>query len=448
MKKTRFTKIIALCLSAALLLSGMVFSASAAETAVRYWGDVNNDQKVNSQDALMILKHAVEITELTDEQKAAADYDGGGIINSADALVVLKMAVEILPLEELTSEEVPGDVDYSKKTVTMQSIKSQIRLLGRTVAEGKDSIRFDWAASGFEIALYCQGDVTFNMRPDGKIGRIGVVVDGDEENIKMITTVSGDHEYTAAEDLPKGKHTIKIVKIQEAKEGCAVMNSITFSGELAERPADKELKIEFYGDSITSGYGSEESRDTAGGNSRLNLNSNGYTTYAGVAARALDADFSVISASGYGLIASFSGGHFNIPDVSGYSDWAGKQTWDFKNNPVDIVVVNLGTNDGNAGADKPTQTEFKAKVVDFTQELRGRYPDASIIWVSGMMGSNSLQKTISGTVTEINKTDANVYYASLPRGINGVDGHPSTTEQARAGRVLTQFIQTKILEDK
>ena len=56
-------------------------------------GDVNYDNKINSADALLILRHAVGLTTLSGNLLISADWNGDGKVNSSDALEVLKFAV-------------------------------------------------------------------------------------------------------------------------------------------------------------------------------------------------------------------------------------------------------------------------------------------------------------------------------------------------------------------
>ncbi len=56
-------------------------------------GDLNNDKKVNSTDALLVLQSSVKTVSLTAAQKAVADMNADGKINSFDALQILKIAV-------------------------------------------------------------------------------------------------------------------------------------------------------------------------------------------------------------------------------------------------------------------------------------------------------------------------------------------------------------------
>ena len=56
-------------------------------------GDINADSKINSADALLILRHAVGLTTLLGNLLISADWNGDGKVNSSDALEVLKFAV-------------------------------------------------------------------------------------------------------------------------------------------------------------------------------------------------------------------------------------------------------------------------------------------------------------------------------------------------------------------
>ena len=56
-------------------------------------GDINADSKINSADALLILRHAVGLTTLSGNLLISADWNGDGKVNSSDALEVLKFAV-------------------------------------------------------------------------------------------------------------------------------------------------------------------------------------------------------------------------------------------------------------------------------------------------------------------------------------------------------------------
>lgn len=75
----------------------------------RYWpvykleyniGDVNNDKKINSADALAALEYSVGKTKLTRSQIKAADIDKNGSVNSQDAFIILSISTGKMSIEQ------------------------------------------------------------------------------------------------------------------------------------------------------------------------------------------------------------------------------------------------------------------------------------------------------------------------------------------------------------
>ncbi len=56
--------------------------------------DINADGKINSIDALLVLKSSVESIQLNDAERAAADVNGDGKVNSIDALIILQISTQ------------------------------------------------------------------------------------------------------------------------------------------------------------------------------------------------------------------------------------------------------------------------------------------------------------------------------------------------------------------
>lgn len=72
------------------------YSAAVSNTyTLALMGDVNGDGKVNSADALSVLRHAVSLDVIKGVNFLAADLDGNKSLNSADALVILRLSVGI-----------------------------------------------------------------------------------------------------------------------------------------------------------------------------------------------------------------------------------------------------------------------------------------------------------------------------------------------------------------
>ena len=88
----------------ALLVICIVLTSSVMAFAA-VTGDINSDGKVNSTDALGILKYTVGATP-SKFDKSVADVNADGKINSTDALAVLRIAVGIGNSTELSKDEI------------------------------------------------------------------------------------------------------------------------------------------------------------------------------------------------------------------------------------------------------------------------------------------------------------------------------------------------------
>ncbi|MBR0134953.1 MAG: dockerin type I repeat-containing protein [Clostridia bacterium] len=67
---------------------------NGSETPIE--GDVDMNGTVNVTDALLALRYAMGIIELTPEQVALADVDGSGTVTVTDAVIILRMAMGII----------------------------------------------------------------------------------------------------------------------------------------------------------------------------------------------------------------------------------------------------------------------------------------------------------------------------------------------------------------
>lgn len=87
-------KFIAVILSVITVLS-LAAVPSAAQGKYIY-GDVNDDGRVTSLDALIMMQYSVKLTELDRTEKILADVTGDGAINSSDALAALMYATGMI----------------------------------------------------------------------------------------------------------------------------------------------------------------------------------------------------------------------------------------------------------------------------------------------------------------------------------------------------------------
>lgn len=86
-------------ISAISLAAALTVCSSAAML-----GDVNGDGKINSADALNVLRYSVGL-EVKNFDKSVADMNGDGRINSADALKILRISVGLDSTGDVTSTD-------------------------------------------------------------------------------------------------------------------------------------------------------------------------------------------------------------------------------------------------------------------------------------------------------------------------------------------------------
>lgn len=95
---------------AVVIAVGCMVCSSAASGK---YGDLDNDGKINSSDALAVLKHSVGSTLLTGDSLVYGDVNADSNINSADALLVLQYAVgkiSSFPAEKPSAPATKADI--------------------------------------------------------------------------------------------------------------------------------------------------------------------------------------------------------------------------------------------------------------------------------------------------------------------------------------------------
>lgn len=240
---------------------------------------------------------------------------------------------------------------------------------------------------------------------------------------------------------------------------------------------DRPYKLEFIGDSITSGegtYGAAEDTDWLAmymGTSR---------NYARMVSDAVNAEYRLISQGGWGVLSSWDNNpRCNLPSryekICGLAEGemneklgAGKP-YDFASWKPDAIIVNLGTNDASA-FNQPVWTDpetgqtfkqrkepdgsynkediarFKQAVINFLRMIRKNNPDSHIIWCYGMLGYD-LTFAITDAMNTYQKetADNNLAFLQLPNTTKETVGsheHPGEKSHARAAKVIIEYLKT------
>ncbi len=369
-------------------------------------------------------------------------------INTGEATsLLLKWSTEAknpgtVLIDDFSIAKIGGD-DLADSNI--ESMLGNVKTQGRT-ALINGTLMLDFALSGIEFELDCSGDVyaTFNARKLASTSSTGgiyftVVVDGVKQarDFCRITT-GGETKFLLAEDLPAGKHTFGIYRQSEHQYGEIGISALTFDGTILDKPADKDLYIEFIGDSISNGYGILGNYSQGDGSA---LWSDATQAYNFLTAEALNADFSNPSWSGLGCKYGYSS--ITMQDVypAQRYNFDKNTPYDFAKEP-DIVVLALGTNDNSKG---PDAASIRAGLKEMLELVREKNPTAPIVWIYGMMTDN-LNTMIEEIVAEYGGEEAGYYACELTTNTSGGGWHPNLAGQKKFADELVAFIQSKGLD--
>lgn len=350
------------------------------------------------------------------------------------------------------------------KTFNIADIADK-HILGRTCFDGKSLVLL-WGASGVEFNVNAKEIwVQFSSSFDTHEPWVSVEMNGYETN-RFIAPLEKTWVCIGRNLNPESINRISIIKDTQAMAGdnshALYIHAVRLDddGEFMEiKPRSK--KIEFVGDSITSGEG------LAGIPSEMDWISQCFRsskTYAVQTAKMLDADWSCVSQSGWGIcwgwdacLTSKVPAHYSqvCSLLSGevHKKLGSEKSYDF-NQGSDYVVINLGTND-NTGLKvegfSGTADDVYTGVKDFLKLIRQKNPSASILWVWGMIALDVLPSVICKAVDDYKKEsgDSKVYALELDAmekvEVNEEDkgsrGHPGPKTHKLAAQKISEFLR-------
>lgn len=238
-----------------------------------------------------------------------------------------------------------------------------------------------------------------------------------------------------------------------------------------------ERKIEFIGDSITSGEGSYGAvTDT----DWLAMYMSASVNYATMTAKLLNADYHLISQGGWGVFCGWDNDpRHNIPSVyekvcglcggAVAKELGAHEEYDFASWQPDVIVVNLGTNDitsfnqppfvnpedgqtykqrknEDGSLNREDELKVEKAIVNFLTMLRKHNPKAHIAWCYGMLFCD-LDLTITEAMTEYrrNTGDTNISFFQLPDTTMetvGAHMHPGRASHEGAAKALSNYLRT------
>ena len=318
----------------------------------------------------------------------------------------------------------------------------ELKVHGRTACDrsGKpemNPLALFWAGSGIEVNV-AASEMWVNVKSDCVLYEPWILVVINGTVISRLMLPPGGHRVCLFRNFdPAEVHNVRVVKdtqaMSEDQSHSLVVQSVEVSEDYRFMPvAEKKLKIEFVGDSITSGEGLAGAKNEMKWVSPwMSMNGN-YTFLVG---ERLDADIRILSQGGWGVYWSWCGNTDCAMPVY-YEQVCGLAGGEKnirlgaiqKNNfdvwQPDCIVVSLGTNDasgclkasGERG--KYRQEDLQAIedcVKEFLLILRKNNKNAFILWVYGTIG-NDIQPAIENGIADymMMSGDKRVSFKLLP----------------------------------
>lgn len=352
-----------------------------------------------------------------------------------------------------------------------------IHVYGRTVMQ--EPLPLFWTASGVEFSTDST-EAWIEMECDYSFKEIWVRVEIDGFMFQRFMPEKGRKNYCLFRGFAPGQlKTIALIMEAQPMEDDETRKLLIHNIAcdcLVQPVDDKDFRIEVIGDSITSGEGLTGTQDITEWFTGI-FGLNGH--YGRSVAKHFDADYSIISQSGWGV---YSGWDNNIKNVIPriYSKVCGvaigadnealgaAKEHDFSAWQPDYILINLATNDGgatgiDAWTDPETGIEYKQSVdengrllpdsedrfvkatVAFLQDVRKYNPNARIIWIYGMIGY-IMQDAILKAIDEFKKLsgDDNIEYLSLPESKPeqyGSHGHPGFLDHQAAAKTIIKRLE-------
>lgn len=344
--------------------------------------------------------------------------------------------------------------------------KQSVKRIGRSILVGEVL----WTAlSGSGVAFGFMGkklEVTIQGSDNAKVenndtcyARVAIYVNGERIIDDMVNCEK--KTYTVVDSGTVQNLQVQIMKVSESPMSAIGIEPLMCDADAFITPVESKIhKIEFIGDSITCGYGTDDEDMT---HTFSTATEDVTKAYAYKTAKLLDADYSMFSASGYGIISGYTadpqvrGAEELIPpyyeaqcfsrDTFGDAGYPANIPWDFSEYQPDVIVINLGTNDDSYCQDTiEKQEEYVKQYVEFLKVVRKNNPKAEIFCVLGLMGDRLYPRVCETAETYTKLTgDNHIHTVHIPEQDGNVgyviDYHPLPQMHTMASEVVAKAIK-------
>lgn len=357
-------------------------------------------------------------------------------------------AVSLPSVFTTTSDNIPKEPALTKEPVILDAAALSEYSVGRTLLADDvlymnhscSGIRFEFCGTSLKAEFVSSAEYCYDT-----VHRawVAVYLGDSTEPYCRFPLDSEQAEYTLFESDEPVDTRVTIVKLTEEQFGTAGIKSLELgAADTMSRISASDRYIEFFGDSITAGYGNEGEFSHGFDTSE----ENGFLTYAPITARALGADYSMVCVSGMGLTASrtcsFVAGDLYTKTDAFISD----EEYSFSRQPQ-LIVVNLGANDSYyINKDSSYYDLYESRYYDLLSDIRRNNPDAVILccicdyWQARMP---QIERVIEKFTADTG--DRKIHSLLLPYVTKdedyGSDAHPKIKVQYEIAEVLTAKIK-------
>ncbi|MGE4321135.1 MAG: SGNH/GDSL hydrolase family protein [Acholeplasmataceae bacterium] len=358
-----------------------------------------------------------------------------------------------------------------KNILTGESLHDEayMEIHGRTLYdETSEAQMLYYTASGFEVSFYGTSlDLILtsdNATDKNKQAYISVVIDDSCAPYEGTTYTLTQSELLLyiADELDEGFHTASFYKVNESLDNNIGIKRVKTDGFFVDPKDDEEqLNIQYIGASTTTGYGDLATSPTA---SKTSANSNGLLAFTSLSAYMLNANWSITSASGWGISRGWNtngalNASLNIPSAFDYvainSNGQVLDTlWNQEQFVPDIYVINLGSNDFNtsnySNLSETEKASFEQTFVNdykaFILKLHTYAPDAIIIITYGILSKLEVVETLTLEAAQQARTEfTNIFTLELMTGSDfdypyGANYHPNILTHLEAAKDLASLM--------
>lgn len=319
--------------------------------------------------------------------------------------------------------------------------------VGRVSFANPEAPTWDWPG----VQIHCTFTGT-SARMLTKANSGFFMIELDNKQPFKVESTKTDSLVVIADGLNDRLHRLTITYCMEGLLRHPVFYGLWVDSEatLGERPRLPQRKIEFIGNSITCAYGIEgDGSEKKFSYSQQNV----YYGYAARTARALNAQWQLVSRSGIGIYrnnwGNVEGDKAVLPAYYPHTLFSMRgELWDFSRYQPDVVCVNLGTNDTTGP--KYHVSKLTAAFKTFLRDLRCHYPKAKIVLLTGTMIKGQrladLQQAQRDAMADAHtRGDNEVYQMDFTPADGslgyGTHKHPSMRQHEQMAEELIPFIQ-------